>query len=140
MFASNFVIADEYLKHLRGRENLKTYAQSATIESGTQMTNYFCSTCGSLMYRVSGRFPGWSVLRLGTVDDFNLAETALRPRIEQYEKDRVAWFGGMDDVQKFQGHMPRRKPSGDVKDERSSEEGKEGALGVASSTKPSSNL
>ncbi|OGE52655.1 hypothetical protein PENARI_c009G12265 [Penicillium arizonense] len=25
MFASNFIIADAYLKHLRGRENLKTY-------------------------------------------------------------------------------------------------------------------
>ena len=140
MFSSCFVIDDKYLKHLRGRENLKTYTQSATIGSKNQLTNHFCSTCGSLLYRVSTGYPGWSVMRIGPVDDFNLAETALRPRIEQYEKDRVAWFGGMDNVQKFEGHMPRRKPSSDMNDDGSSEAGKKGGSGVASSTKPSSNL
>ncbi|EIM85860.1 uncharacterized protein STEHIDRAFT_121864 [Stereum hirsutum FP-91666 SS1] len=53
MFASNFIIADTHLKHLRGRENLKTFSQSLTIASGNSMTNHFCSTCGTLMYRVS---------------------------------------------------------------------------------------
>ncbi|KAH7138355.1 Mss4-like protein [Dendryphion nanum] len=99
MFASNFTVRDEYLKHLRGKENLKTYAQSTTIAAQTQMTNYFCSTCGTLMYRVGARFPNMSILRIGTVDDFSLHETKLRPRVEQFVESRVNWLGGvLEDV------------------------------------------
>lgn len=80
MFASNIIVKDEYVKHLRGLENLKTFSQSTTIESGKKMTNWFCHTCGTLMYRVGDRFPGVKILRLGTVDDFNLAEVRI-PRV-----------------------------------------------------------
>ncbi len=55
------------------------------------MTNYFCDTCGALMYRVGAAFPGMSILRVGSVDDFSLHETRLRPTMEQFTKDRVAW-------------------------------------------------
>jgi hypothetical protein len=98
MFASNFVVLDSHLKHLRGKDNLKTYSQAKTIESGKTMTNYFCSTCGTLMYRVGDRFPGHSILRIGTVDDFHLHETKLKPRVEQYTKDRVEWLSGAEGV------------------------------------------
>ncbi len=51
MFASETsTIADSHLKHVRGRENLKTFSQAHTVGSGQTMTNYFCSTCGTLMY------------------------------------------------------------------------------------------
>ncbi|KAJ7178616.1 Mss4-like protein [Mycena crocata] len=103
MFASNFTIADTHLKHLRGRDNLKTFSQAHTIGSHKTMTNYFCSTCGTLMYRVGASFPGMSVLRLGTVDDFNLHETKLKPRVEQYTKDRVSWLPGLAGVQQYSG-------------------------------------
>lgn len=67
------------------------------------MTNHFCSTCGSLMYRVGSRYPGLSVMRVGTVDDFHLHETKLRPRVEQYTKDRVDWCHGAEGVQQVEG-------------------------------------
>ncbi|KAB5511358.1 Mss4-like protein [Coniochaeta sp. 2T2.1] len=102
MFASNFTVADTHLKHLRGRENLKAFGQARTIASGNLMTNYFCSTCGTLMYRVGSAFPGQSILRIGTVDDFNLHETKLRPQIEQFTKDRVSWFSGVEGAKKFE--------------------------------------
>ncbi|KAJ9145093.1 Glutathione-dependent formaldehyde-activating enzyme/centromere protein V [Pleurostoma richardsiae] len=102
MFASNFTVLDTHLKHLRGRDNLKTYSQSRTIASGHNMTNYFCSTCGTLMYRVGTAFPGKSILRIGTVDDFNLHETKLRPRTEIFVKDRVSWFGGVEGAEQFE--------------------------------------
>ncbi|KAF1918296.1 Mss4-like protein [Ampelomyces quisqualis] len=95
MFTSAFVIDDKFLKHLRGQSQLKAFAQSSFIASHTLMTNYFCSTCGSLMYRIAARLPGHSILRLGTVDDFNLVETKLRPRTEVFMKDRVSWFPGV---------------------------------------------
>lgn len=103
MFASNFIIADSHLRHLRGRENLKTFRQSRTIASGRAMTNFFCSTCGTLMYRVGEAFPGHSILRIGTVDDFNLHETKLKPRIEQYTKDRVGWLYSAVGVKQVEG-------------------------------------
>jgi len=103
MFASNFVIADTHLKHLRGRDNLKTFSQKRTIASGQSMTNYFCSTCGTLMYRLSAKFQGHSILRIGTVDDFHLHETKLRPRLEQYTKDRVNWLSGVQGVRQVEG-------------------------------------
>jgi len=96
MFASNFTVADTHLKHLRGQENLRTFAQSRTIASGHKMTNHFCGTCGTLMYRVSEQFPGWSILRIGTVDDFQLHETKLKPRAEHFANNRVAWLKPID--------------------------------------------
>ncbi len=103
MFASNFIVAETHLKHLRGRDNLKTFGQSRTIASGGTMTNYFCSTCGTLMYRVGSAFPGKSILRIGTVDDFHLHETKLRPRVEQFTKDRVGWLCGVEGVRQVEG-------------------------------------
>ena len=81
MFASNFTVADSHLKHVRGQENLKTFAESKTIGSAA--------------------FPGVSFLRLGTVDDFSLHETKLRPTVEQFVKDRVSWVQGIDGIKKF---------------------------------------
>lgn len=69
------------------------------------MTNYFCSTCGTLMYRVGSGFPGCSILRIGTVDDFNLHETKLKPRVEQFTKDRVSWLSGVEGAEKHEA-MP----------------------------------
>lgn len=54
------------------------------------------------MYRVGAAFPGKSILRIGTVDDFNLHETKLRPRIEQFTKDRVGWLGGVEGVKQVE--------------------------------------
>ncbi|KAF7885146.1 hypothetical protein EAF00_010964 [Botryotinia globosa] len=92
MFASNFTIADSHLKHIRGRENLKVFSQSKTIATKATMANHFCGTCGTLMYRVGSRFPNMSILRIGTVDDFHLHETKLRPGVEQFTGGRVGWL------------------------------------------------
>ncbi|KAF8202744.1 Mss4-like protein [Mycena galopus ATCC 62051] len=103
MIGANFIIADTHLTHLRGRENLTTFSQARTVASGNTMTNYFCATCGTLMYRVSAGFPGWSALRIGTVDDFNLHETKLKPQVEQFTKRRVSWLHGAEGVKQVEG-------------------------------------
>ncbi|KAJ6524418.1 Mss4-like protein [Mycena vulgaris] len=102
MFATNFVIADTHLKHLRGQDNLTIYSQARTVATGHTMANHFCSNCGTLMYRVGSRFPGYSVLRVGTVDDFNLHETKLKPRAENFVKDRVSWLGGVEGIKQVE--------------------------------------
>jgi hypothetical protein len=96
MFASNFVVQASETKHVRGREKLTKFAQSKTIESGNTMENHFCSVCGSLMYRISSAFPELLITRIGTVDDFDLHESVLKPKVEVYTKDRVCWLGGVD--------------------------------------------
>ncbi|TVY21809.1 hypothetical protein LARI1_G000187, partial [Lachnellula arida] len=105
MFASNFTVADENLKWVRGKENLKTFAQSHTIASRGVMTNYFCSTCGTLMNRIGSKYPGLNFLRIGTIDDLNLIETKFKPQIEQFTKDRVFWLqpleGKLKDIKNF---------------------------------------
>ena len=60
------------------------------------MTNYFCANCGTLMYRISSAFPSVPILRIGSVDDLTLHETKLKPQWEQFTKDRVSWFHGVD--------------------------------------------
>jgi hypothetical protein len=98
MFASNFVVDDKYVKYIRGKELLTEFKQKESIATGNYMTNQFCSKCGTLMNRVSSGFPGLSIMRIGTVDDFNLHETKLKPRVEQFTKDRVSWLHGAEGV------------------------------------------
>ncbi|KAH8897234.1 hypothetical protein GQ53DRAFT_743026 [Thozetella sp. PMI_491] len=100
MFSSGFSVLDTHLTHVRGRDNLTAYSQSHTIASGNVMTNYFCSTCGTLMYRVGT--PGAKLLRIGTVDDFHLHETKLKPKREIWTKDRVSWLAAIGDIEQFE--------------------------------------
>lgn len=103
MFASNFIINDSARKFVRGEDKLSKFKQSKTIESGNSMENNFCSVCGTLMYRVSSGWPGKSVMRIGTIDDYHLQETKLKPRIEQYTKDRANWVSAGQGVEQHEG-------------------------------------
>ncbi|KAK1244240.1 hypothetical protein MKX08_002378 [Trichoderma sp. CBMAI-0020] len=95
MFCSNFTVSDKSLTHVRGEDKLTRWAQSKTIASGATMEDSFCSVCGNLMYRRSSRFPGMSILRVGTVDDFNLHESKLKPQFEQFIDNRANWLAGV---------------------------------------------
>jgi hypothetical protein len=108
MFSSAFTVSDAHLTHVRGRDSLTAYSQSKTIASGAAMTNYFCKTCGTLMYRVGERFPGWSILRTGTVDDFGLHETRLRPRRELWSGARCAWVAPVEGAEQVETQRPSK--------------------------------
>lgn len=88
---SNITVSDARIRWIRGEDRLTTFAEAETVRAKAEMTNYFCSTCGTLMYRRGARFPGLTILRTGTVDDFSLAETKLRPQVEQFIETRVSW-------------------------------------------------
>ncbi|KAK5166250.1 uncharacterized protein LTR77_008511 [Saxophila tyrrhenica] len=105
MFASGFIVTDAALKHTRGEDKLTKYARSAQIASGNTVTNFFCSVCGTLMYRRSSGFPGVSAPRIGTVDDFGLHGTKLKPRIEQFGRDWVGWCKGGEGVEQSVGNF-----------------------------------
>ena len=42
------------------------------------------------MYRTGAAFPGMITLRVGSVDDFSLHGTKLKPTMEQFTKNRVS--------------------------------------------------
>lgn len=94
MFASNFIVTESSTLHLKGQDKLTRYAQSNTIDSGSEMANYFCSVCGTLMYRKSSGFPGKLVTRIGTVDDYSLHEGALKPRVSLLSSFRLCYEPG----------------------------------------------
>lgn len=55
------------------------------------------------MFRTGSAFKGIRIMRVGTVDDFKLQSTVLRPRIEQYTKDRLAWIHASDGSKEVEG-------------------------------------
>ncbi len=96
---------DTTLKHIRGQSNLTKYERKEGIASGDQMDSHFCKTCGSLLYRISSGFPGVAIMRLGAVDDFSLHEGALKPRVEQFGRDRVGWVRPTEGVRQEGGNF-----------------------------------
>ena len=92
MFSSGFVVNNTYLKHLRGEDKLARFKRKDSIATGNYVENSFCSICGTLMYRRSSGFPGITVPRIGTIDDFSLQETKFKPRVETFKKDRCVWL------------------------------------------------
>ncbi|KAI4719357.1 hypothetical protein E4T48_04407 [Aureobasidium sp. EXF-10727] len=102
VFTTAFVVKDSSLVHLRGEDKMAKYSTSATVASGNTMTNYFCSGCGTLMYRRSSGFPGLSITRVGTVDDLSLHDTKLKPRVEIWCQSRVKWFDGVEGIKQSQ--------------------------------------
>ncbi|EWZ48572.1 Mss4-like protein [Fusarium oxysporum f. sp. albedinis] len=106
-YQSNITVDDTYLKHVRGEDNLSTFSEEKTIRANATMTNYFCKTCGTLMYRRGARFPGLTILRTGTVDDLSLADTKLRPQVEQFIERRASWSKPIDGAAQVVGmHQP----------------------------------
>lgn len=57
------------------------------------------------MYRVGD--PRAHILRIGTVDDFWLHETRLRPTKEIFVKDRVEWLGAVEGMEQIEA---QRRP------------------------------
>lgn len=108
MFATNFSLANHNISSIQGEDHITSYLKADGIDSGNTMTSCFCRKCGTLMYRISSGSPDRKVLRVGTVDDFQLHETILRPRIEQFAKDRVSWFEGGVGVRQYQGNFLNR--------------------------------
>ncbi|KAM0519097.1 hypothetical protein ACHAPE_004093 [Trichoderma viride] len=105
MFASNFTVENSHLKFVRGEDNLTRWGNNKTPTSRTEMTNSFCKTCGTLMYRRSEVFPSQSYMRIGTVDDFNLHETKLKPEVEIFTDSRVNWWHGVEGAKAISGAL-----------------------------------
>ncbi|EXJ62447.1 hypothetical protein A1O7_02882 [Cladophialophora yegresii CBS 114405] len=95
MFASNFIIAGNALgsMHAGRRETHGLTTSPRRLPPETNMTNYFCSRVRHSHVTASvpaGR--GTAFLRIGTVHDFHLHATKLKPTFEQFTGERVEWL------------------------------------------------
>ena len=54
---------------------------------------------------VSSGWPGTAIMRIGQVDNLELQETALKPQVETFIKDRVAWFKGAEGAEQYHGNF-----------------------------------
>lgn len=43
-------------------------------------------------------------MRIGQVDDLTLHGTTLKPQVEMFTKDRVAWFKGAEEAEQYHGN------------------------------------
>ncbi|KAJ7477199.1 Mss4-like protein [Mycena galericulata] len=93
-FSSIFVVKKSGVHFLTGSEdNLTKYVREHGIISGNTMTSSFCTTCGTLMWRVSTGQPGNLLMRIGTVDNKKVANEKLKPQIEIFAPDKFEWLG-----------------------------------------------
>ncbi|POY74049.1 hypothetical protein BMF94_2861 [Rhodotorula taiwanensis] len=104
MGTAAFVVKGDHLRNIRGEDNLTSFGQSDTTTTKNKMTTSFCKTCGTVMYRVGSGFPGLFLMRIGTVDDLSLAEGVLKPRIEQFNKDRMSYLTPAAGVEQYHGY------------------------------------
>ncbi len=44
-----------------------------------------------------------AIMRIGQVDDLTLHETTLKPQVEIFTKDRVAWLNGVEGAEQYSG-------------------------------------
>lgn len=103
MFASNFTAKNSHVRYVRGEDKIKEWGQAATPATGNRMTNGWCDNCGTLMYRYSSGAPDVKYMRIGTVDDFSLHETKLRPQVELFIDSRVEWLQPIEGVKQVHG-------------------------------------
>jgi hypothetical protein len=103
MFATNFTTLDSHTRFTRGEDNLTTFRQDKTPTTGGSMTNGFCKTCGTLMYRQGSSFPGTKFLRVGTVDNVTLHNSVFSPDTEYFVEERPGWLHPVGEAKRVQG-------------------------------------
>lgn len=91
MFATNLTTLDTHTRYVRGEDHLVLFTQNDTITKNRTMTNAFCPTCGTIMWRQGSIAPGTRFMRGGPIDDQELHSTVLKPQYEIFTENRSRW-------------------------------------------------
>ncbi len=86
-FALNILYPTDTLKVISGK--LQTFTKVA--DSGNEITNHSCNSCGGLLYRTSTGYPGTMVIKAGLVDGSDESE-AFKPDVELFTNSRLTWL------------------------------------------------
>ncbi|HMW18556.1 MAG TPA: GFA family protein [Accumulibacter sp.] len=74
-------------------------AYSSTAESGNLVTRRFCSKCGCHLFADSSGRPGFTVVRLGTLDD----PSSIRPTANIWTTSAPKWACMDGNLDQFEG-------------------------------------
>ncbi|KAI1009525.1 hypothetical protein LB504_002929 [Fusarium proliferatum] len=86
-FSTNILVPQQNLDLLQGTP--KVFEKLA--DSGNGITSYFCGDCGSTCYRQGESFPGLTIIKVGTLDAFD-----MQPALEAYSDARPRWLTCVD--------------------------------------------
>jgi hypothetical protein len=91
--------------------NLKTFTLG--VDSGHQMTSFFCDTCGSTLYRKTSKFHTGAAVMIGGVNG-NEVMFASKPQIEIYTRNRPEWVAAIEGAEQHEGdwHVPASLAAG----------------------------
>ncbi|KAI1613298.1 Mss4-like protein [Exophiala viscosa] len=102
---NNLLVPVAGLKVLKGQ--LKTYTK--TVESGNDMTSYFCDQCGSTLYRQSSMSDKAVAVMIGGIDGLEAIENG-RPEHELFVRNRPSWMKAIEGSSQEEGHgLPKVK-------------------------------
>ena len=79
-----------------------------TAESGNAVRRRFCSRCGCHLFAESPGYPGFVVVRVGTLDD----PSSVRPAANIWSASAPAWACMDASLQRFEAQPPPPRPAG----------------------------
>ncbi len=80
--------------------NLKTF--TLDVESGNQMTSFFCDVCGSTLYRRSNGHQDGVAVMIGGVDGDEILH-ASKPQVEIWTCNRPMWVTAIEGADQEEG-------------------------------------
>lgn len=91
------IVSDSNLEITAGESSLKKWKR--TGESGKEVTNSFCGTCGNLVFVDAAAFDGMTIVKYGLVDDSDILD-ATAPSGEIYCRNMLKWEKGLPTTEK----------------------------------------
>ncbi|WYZ36539.1 hypothetical protein EsH8_II_000045 [Colletotrichum jinshuiense] len=91
-FAINWVIPRDQLT-ITGESKLKEYTTKAL--SGSPVTNHFCGSCGTTLWRDGAATQGICYLKAGILDDA-AAVDSRKPAAEIFTTRRITWLHSIE--------------------------------------------
>ncbi|KIW28093.1 uncharacterized protein PV07_07777 [Cladophialophora immunda] len=95
---NNILVPLKGMKVVKG--NLKTF--TLDVESGNQMTSFFCDHCGSTLYRRSSGISDGVAVMVGGVDGDEMLH-ASKPQVEIYTSSRPEWVAPIKGAEQVEG-------------------------------------
>ncbi|KIW89295.1 uncharacterized protein Z519_10148 [Cladophialophora bantiana CBS 173.52] len=80
--------------------NLKTF--TLDVDTGNQMTSFFCDNCGSTLYRKSSGISDGVAVMIGGVDGDEVLH-ASKPQVEIYTSNRPKWVTPIEGADQEEG-------------------------------------
>ncbi|KAH7110428.1 Mss4-like protein [Dactylonectria estremocensis] len=86
MFSTNILVSEDDFQIVEGAPK----AISKVADSGKTITSYFCSECGTTLFRGTESFPGMKIIKAGVLDG-PVALQEASPAVELFVTRRPDW-------------------------------------------------